>query len=602
MTVPLPDKVRAPVRTPEEREKARVKLARKWAYLISTTTYVPLVHADLERPLTTLVNTAFDLLVREPLDLEAAEAIGAELVAMHCADKKSLQCTVDVLAPALLADQDVARIDGVALRVARLLGGVSAGFAEAVRRRATDQQDSMCRALMEVARKAVRDAESREEEFVELSTELTLLQRQLSHQLLHDPLTGLPNRQFFTTRLEEVLNSGTASTLYRIELNGVPVLNDGLGGPRTDSFLTAIAVRIRSAIAGENAMVARLDRAGFAVLQETAPFTSPPAAVIKKINEALAETTYIGELGLATTASIGVVQSPPHRSDPVELMSAADMALRYAKQKGPGQWQLLAPDEDAADRRLHRLAAIMPGAWETGQLRVGYRLRVGLVDERPVAVDAFARWQEAGLRGQSCVELGEETGLSPQLSGWLLRNAGEQLKTWQRRTGEELPLGVSLTPVQSAAPDLVPSVLEVLDELSLRPSLVQVALPATAVFSGRAMANLTALADAGVETAIHDFGDVPSDVVRLADLPLRSVLLTPRLVSQARGAAKTSLVGKALEGLVTFVHLAGATVTVEEIHNRAEADWWRWAQADHASGALYTSSQERADIASLFKQ
>ncbi len=599
MTVPLPDSV--PARTPEQREKARVKLARKWAYLISTTTYVPLVHADLERPLAGLVDRVFAALAAEPLDLDAAEAIGAELVALHCADRKSLQCTVDVLAPALLGAGDAPPVDGLPLRVARLLGGVSAGFAEAVRRRTTEQQDSMCRALMEVARKVAADAEAREEESAELSTELTLLQRQLSHQLLHDALTGLPNRQFFTTRLEEVLNSGTATTLYRIELNGVPVLNDGLGGPRTDSFLTAIAVRIRSAVASENAMVARLDRAGFVVLREGGPGTAPPAALVDTINEALAETTYLGDVGVATTASIGVVQSPPHRSDPVELMSAADMALRYAKQKGPGQWQLLAPDEDAADRRLHRLAAIMPGAWETGQLRVGFRPRVGLADERPVAVDAFARWQQAGLRGQPCVELGEETGLSPQLSGWLLRNAGEQLRTWHRRTGAELPLGVSLTPVQSAAPDLVPSLLSVLDELSLRPSLVQVALPASTVFSGRALSNLTALAEAGVETAVHDFGDVPSDVVRLADLPLRSVLLTPRLVAQARGAAKTSLVAKALAGLVTFVHLAGATVTVEEIHNRAEADWWRWAEADHASGPLYGPAQERGDIASLFE-
>lgn len=601
MTAPLPDDARNPARTPKQREKDRVKLARKWAYLISTTTYVPVVHADLEQPLVELVDTVFEVLAGEPIDVAAAEAIGERLVELHLIDKKSLQCTVDVLAPALLSDEDTRRLDQLPLRVARLLGALSSGFAEAIRRRTTDQQDSMCRALMEVARKAMRDSESRDEEFTELSTELSLLQRQLSHQLLHDALTGLPNRQFFTTRLEEVLNSGTPSTLYRIELNGVPVLNDGLGGPATDSFLTAIAVRVRGAVTGENAMVAHFDRAGFAVLQETAPATSGPADIVKKITDALADTTYLGDLGVATTASIGVVQSPPHRADPVELMSAADMALRYARNKGPGQWQLLTPDEDAADRRLHRLAAIMPGAWETGQLRVGYRLRVRLVDEQPVGVDAFAWWQEAGLRGQPCVTLGDETGLSPQLSGWLLRSAGEQLRTYHRKTGAELPLAVSLTPVQSSAPDLVPTMLGVLDELSLRPARVQVALPASSVFNGRALSNLTELADAGVETAVHDFGDVPSDVVRLADLPLRSVWLAPRMVALARGASTSSLVAQAVSGLVTFVHLAGATVSVEDVHNRAEADWWRWAQADTATGALFTPSPERGDIAALFR-
>src|SRR3989337_1508318 len=94
-------------RSAKEREKARVKVARKWAYLISSTAYVPFEHTDLEQPLLEMVHDLFAALTAEPLGLEEAERAGARLVSLNCVDKSSLQCTVDVLAGPLLTDDDV---------------------------------------------------------------------------------------------------------------------------------------------------------------------------------------------------------------------------------------------------------------------------------------------------------------------------------------------------------------------------------------------------------------------------------------------------------------------------------------------------------------
>jgi diguanylate cyclase (GGDEF)-like protein len=582
MTEPLPAGPRSTGRRPRaDKEKARIRVARKWAYLISTTAYVPLEHSDIEAPLLELVNDLFAALRAEPLGLDTAERAGARLVALNCVDKSSLQCTIDVLAEPLLTDDEVRHLPPE--RVVRLLGALSAGFAESIRRRTTDQQEAMCRALMEVAAKAMRAAENRQTDFGDTSTELSLLRRQLSHQLLHDAQTGLPNRQFFSTRLEEVLGSGVPTTLYRIELNGFSVFNEGLGSPSADSLITAIAIRLRSAFPGADMMVARLDRAGFMVLQECDPDSPGPAEVAATITTAISELTTLADVGITATAAIGVVQSPPHRPDPVVLMQAADIALRHAKEDGPGRWRLLMPDEDAHDRKLRRLAATLPAALENGELTVGYRLRVSLADRRPVGVDAFPRWPDAGLAEQRCVELVEPTGHSPMLSRWLLRDACDQL------TGAALPLSVNLSRNQSAAPGLVDSVLEVLHDAAMPVDRLQVAMPAREVFDGRArtMDNLSSLAAAGVGMAVHDFGGDTSEVVRLAGLPLKAVALTARLVSQARDASRKSLVAKALTGLATIVHEAGAMVAVDDIRSKQEADWWRGIGADTATGPLF---------------
>jgi diguanylate cyclase (GGDEF)-like protein len=566
-----------PVPPPSKCDKDREKIARKWAYLLCTTTYVPLVQSDLEQPLRELVAAVFDALLCDHSDL--ATKVGARLIELQCVDRTSLQITVDVLCGPLLATGAPPE------RVARLLGALSAGYAEALRVRTTGQQESMITAVKQVAMKAARAAKAHQAERDAVSTELSLLRRQLSHQLLHDALTGLPNRQFFTTRLEEVLNSGTPTTLYRLELNGFAVVNDGLGGPCTDALLIDVAARLRNAAAGRDAMVAHLDRFGFAVLHEHRPAATPPAELVARLSEALAEIKYLDDVGLALTANIGVVQSPPHGTNPVELLQAADIALRAAQQDGPGHWRLLGRDEHKPARKLSQLAAIMPGAVESGRLAVGYRLRVDLADRRPVGVEAYPRWDEAGLTGQRCGALAEQTGLGPQVGRWLLRAASEGIRSWRT----DLPLSVSLSPNQAAAADLAESVLGTLDDVSMPPGRLRLALPAAEVFDGRprALDNLTTLVKAGVRIAVHDFHGSPSDVVRLPDLPLRTVSLSPRLVAQARSMGAKALVTQAMASLTTLVHQAGATVAVDDLRTEPEIDWWRDVGADIAGGPMF---------------
>ena len=93
---PLPER-RAPRSPRRDPRRTRDSVSgprsrRKWAYLISTTTYVPLVHADLERPLLEIGRRAVRRAGRPSRSTStSAERIGARLVALNCVDKSSLQ-------------------------------------------------------------------------------------------------------------------------------------------------------------------------------------------------------------------------------------------------------------------------------------------------------------------------------------------------------------------------------------------------------------------------------------------------------------------------------------------------------------------------------
>jgi EAL domain-containing protein (putative c-di-GMP-specific phosphodiesterase class I) len=276
--------------------------------------------------------------------------------------------------------------------------------------------------------------------------------------------------------------------------------------------------------------------------------------------------------------SIGVVHRPAHRIEPAGLLRAADMAVRHATSMGPGRWRLFDPEQDTRDRHTFRLAATMPTAWETGEIHVVYRPLVRLADDQVLGVDTLLRWEhpEHGLISHDrCVELAERIGLCRSIGAWLLRHTCEQLSS-------DLLLAVTVTPRQAADPELPGTVLLALHETAVPPEQLQLAMPASTLLAahGPAVENLKALADAGVRTTLHTMGFLPADPSFLAELPVRMVRTTPR-------STRHPLLARIATELVAAVHAAGATVVVDNITTRDQADWWRQVGADAATGPLF---------------
>jgi predicted signal transduction protein with EAL and GGDEF domain len=117
---------------------------------------------------------------------------------------------------------------------------------------------------------------------------------------------------------------------------------------------------------------------------------------------------------VAVTASIGVVARRAGGTQPAELLRDAGATVRRLRGHGTRQWAMFDPDDDAAERAELRLAAAIPGAMETGELRVEYRPVVTLVARRVVGVEAVLCWDHPRLGvlpAQRCLHLAEQTGI-----------------------------------------------------------------------------------------------------------------------------------------------------------------------------------------------
>ncbi|MDT7802316.1 MAG: hypothetical protein QOI78_5749 [Actinomycetota bacterium] len=435
----------------------------------------------------------------------------------------------------------------------------------------------------------VRDSTGEAQQLITLvddDTEVSLLQRRLSHQALHDVLTGLPNRQFFSTRLENALREADQDrgiTLFHLDLDGFSLITGGLGQDPGDKLLRGVARKLEMVFEDEKALIARIGADEFGVVVQNGEDTPDVGTLVRRINHELAEPEYVdGRHGVAVSASIGVVHRPPREIAPSELLRASDLTLRRARRAG-NQWGLYDREHDRRDRHEFGLAASMAGAWENGDIEIGYRMLADLADGEPAAIEARLRWThpvEGLLPHETCVRLAGETGLALPLGTWLLRTAAERLTA----AGIEVPLVVELGPHQAADPDLVGEIRGVLDDTGMPPERLRPAFPAESLLAepGDAVDSLKVLAEIGIPAEIHDFG-AAGDVTFLADLPIRTVRIAGTLVSRR----SHPLVVRSLAALTEVAHLAGAKVSVAGVETHDEAQWWRDHGADYGSGPVF---------------
>jgi EAL domain-containing protein (putative c-di-GMP-specific phosphodiesterase class I) len=313
-------------------------------------------------------------------------------------------------------------------------------------------------------------------------------------------------------------------------------------------------------------------------------------------------------IGIAVTATIGVVQRPVGRSTAQELMRAAGATLRRLRGRGKRQWDLFDPEIDAVERAELRLAAAMPGALETGELSVTYQPVVTLDRRTLVGIEATLSWrhpQLGRLSNEQCVQAAERTGIAHAVGQWLLRTAAEQAVSWrQRRDGGALPVVVNLLPSQAQDPDLVARVKAVLTQTGLAPAELELRAPVAAIrtTSGEpageggehAEDNLRVLAELGVRAGLYDFSGSMGGLRCVADLQVCSVRIAPP-ISQQVADDPSRILSQGAQALVHIVRAAGVDVVAFPVDSEEQAACWPWIGANWAVGALFGGVEQWLD-------
>lgn len=165
------------------------------------------------------------------------------------------------------------------------------------------------------------------------------LEAELLHRALHDPLTGLANRNLLVDRIDQAL-AGTDSgarphCLLYLDLDGFKQVNDRYGHAAGDEVLRLLAGRM-SALLRPGDTAARLGGDEFAILCVNAD-PRHAETIAERLCGAVAEPLVVDGQQLVLSATVGVSSSgttdDPSPAGPDDLLRRADLQMYERKRR-----------------------------------------------------------------------------------------------------------------------------------------------------------------------------------------------------------------------------------------------------------------------------
>ena len=217
----------------------------------------------------------------------------------------------------------------------------------------------------------------------------------LSHQALHDGLTGLANRTLFTEHVAQALASAARNHESRailvMDLDGFKWVNDSLGHDQGDRLLKQFSDRLVAATR-EADTIARLGGDEFAILPGDAADLPAAAAIVWKLQHVCASGFQLDGQVVEVSASIGIAMFPEHGDTPAELLRRADVAMYHAKRSGSGHAVADNAQEEQATRQLELLLELRKCV-SRNELILHYQPKIELGTGVICGVEALVRWQ-----------------------------------------------------------------------------------------------------------------------------------------------------------------------------------------------------------------
>ena len=439
---------------------------------------------------------------------------------------------------------------------------------------------------------------SLEDRVSERTLALEELNTQITHQAMHDSLTGLPNRALIIDRLNQAIEyanrNNTRLAVFILDLNNFKEINDTLGHPEGDIILKHVAYRIPGALRASDT-VGRLGGDEFAVVLPEID-EEHALSVGKKIVEVLKPGFELTNQVVDMSASIGISIYPEHGEDQSALIRHADVAMYESKKHGNHVTIYNSEIDTHTPWRL-ALMADLRIAIEKDELELYYQPQIDLKNHQVYGVEALIRWNhktQGFIPPDQFIHFAENSGLINALSEWVICKAVLQLSIWQK-SGLNIDVSINISARNLLDPTLPEKLYASIQKHKASAEHIKLEFTESTIMSNPEMVlglmNNSKLK--GVRYSIDDFGTGYSSLSYLKRLPVDEVKIDKSFIlDMDKNDEDASIV----KSVIDLTHTLGHAVVAEGIESENIMNILKDLGCDYAQGYFYSKPVPATEI------
>jgi diguanylate cyclase (GGDEF)-like protein len=434
--------------------------------------------------------------------------------------------------------------------------------------------------------------------------ERTHAQRRLEELTHYDPVTKLPDRQYFSRQIERVLlesaESGSAGALMLIDVSNFKLVNDTLGHDAGDSLLLLLATRLTSSLRKSDTLC-RLRGDEFALILEETSGEGQISAVAEKILTQVRQPFPLAEREVRVGVSIGIAVFPVDGKEPRVLLQHAETAAHRAKTSGENVYCFFSPDMlDRMQKQLdieHELRQ----ALERAELRLHFQPQVRLDDGRLRGLEALLRWQHPRrgllLPGDFISFAEESNSLIGAIALWTLDSACAQIAEWRSAGLEPVPVSVNFSAAQLRDASVAQKLGEILARYDVPGELIELEITENQLMSERSAGQvLERLRALGARIAVANFGTGYSSLSHLKELPITTLKIDRGFVHGVAESAKYAAVTRAVVSLAKDM---GFDTVAEGVESTRQVEFLRAMGCQAYQGFCFSPAVPAEDVARM---
>jgi diguanylate cyclase (GGDEF)-like protein len=181
------------------------------------------------------------------------------------------------------------------------------------------------------------------------------VEERLLYDVSHDRLTGLVNRQFLITRVDQCIELAKRDPDFKfallfIDIDDFKVVNDSLGHEAGDHLLIGVSLRLAAAIRAVDT-AGRLGGDEFVLILVGNTSQRDAVLVAERIKDAMQEPFLIRQREVTVALSIGIALGRHEHEQAADILRDADAAVYRAKHDGKNRTVIFGAETPAEVRQ-----------------------------------------------------------------------------------------------------------------------------------------------------------------------------------------------------------------------------------------------------------